>query len=59
MIRSLVRSVIHDARVTRVDSASPVSLRVICYAFLHDGQTIDHKPRVVKLDPDNRVLAVT
>lgn len=32
---------------------------IVCYAQLHDGQTIDHKPRVVRLDASNRVIAAT
>ncbi len=111
MIRSLVRSVIHDAHVTHaggaslrvdafilrtaeilpfeevevVNSASGAQLRtwiepaaegsgevhvpggarkgdtvtIICYGQLHDGQTLDHKPRVVRLDAQNRVLSAT
>ena len=109
MIRSLVRSVIHDARVTRAGSAGlrvdafilrtaeilpfeeveivnkttgvhvrtwiepaeegsaavevPAGARagdvitIVCYAQLHEGQTLDHKPRVVRLDDRNRVVS--
>ena len=109
MIRTLVRSVIHDARVTgaggaslRVDAfilrtaeilpferveiinaASGLHLRtwiepadegsakievpggarvgdtitIACYAQLHEGQTLDHKPRVVRLDDRNRIVS--
>ena len=111
MIRSLVRSVIHDAHVTssggaslRVDAfilrtaeilpfeavtivniATGAEVRtwiepaaegsgevsvpsgarkgdiisIVCYAQLHEGQTLDHKPRVVRLDASNRVIAAT
>src|SRR5579885_664280 len=111
MIRNLVRSVIHDARVTasggvslRVDAfilrtaemlpfeavtivngATGVEVQtwiepagegsgevsvpggarkgdtisIVCYAQLHEGQTIDHKPRIVRLDGNNRVIAAT
>ena len=34
-------------------------ITIVCYGMLHDGQTLDHKPRVVRLDPHNRLLAVT
>ena len=34
-------------------------ITIVCYGMLHDGQTVDHKPRVVRLDPHNRLLAVT
>lgn len=109
MIRSLVRSVIHDARVTKVGGASlrvdafilrtaeilpfeevevvnkttgvhvrtwiepadeggaaievPAGARagdvitIVCYAQLHEGQTLDHKPRVVRLDDRNRIVS--
>ena len=109
MTRSLVRSVIHDARVTRaggpslrvdafilrsaemlpfeeveiINATTGVHVRtwiepadegsakievpggarvgdtvtIVCYAQLHEGQTLDHKPRVVKLDDRNRVLS--
>ena len=111
MIRSLVRSVIHDAHVTgsggvslRVDAfilrASEIlpfeavtivnsatgdevrtwvepagegsgeirvpsaarkgdTISIVCYAQLHEGQTLDHKPRIVRLDSNNRVIAAT
>jgi len=111
MIRSLVRSVIHDARVTHAGAVSlqvdafvlrtaeilpfeevevvntktgeqlrtwieaapegsgevhvPSGARkgdaitIICYGQLHDGQTLDHKPRVIRLDAGNRVLSAT
>ncbi len=111
MIRSLVRSVIHDAHVTHPGAASlqvdghilraaeilpfeevevvnnatgerfrtwiqpaaegsgqvrvPSGARqgdaitLICYGLLHEGQTLDHKPRVIRLDPQNRVLSAT
>ena len=108
MIRRLVRSVIHDARVTHVGSAAlqidayvlraaeilpleeveivnqttGVHLRtwieaaaegsgevrmqgakpgdvitIVCYGMLHEGQTLDHKARVIRLDPQNRLLS--
>jgi aspartate 1-decarboxylase len=109
MIRNLVRSIIHDARVTRAGGAAlridPFILRtaeilpfeelevinaatgahvrtwaepgvegsgeievpggaragdtitIVCYAQLHEGQTLDHKPRVVRLDAKNQVLS--
>jgi pantoate--beta-alanine ligase len=111
MIRSLVRTVIHDARVTHVGSVAlqidayvlraadilPYEqveivnqntgahlrtwieaaaegsgevrihsgaqqgdiITIICYGMLHDGQTLDHKARVIRLDPHNRLLSVT
>lgn len=111
MIRKIVRSVIHDARVTRVGGTSlrmdPLILRtaeilpfeqveivnpetgghvhtwaepelegkgavevpgsaragdtitIVCYAELYEGQTLDHKPRVVRLDAQNQVMSVT
>ena len=111
MIRSLVRSVIHDAHVTNsggvslridafilrtaemlpfeavtivntatgdevstwIEAASEGSgevsvpsgarkgdtISIVCYAQLHEGQTLDHKPRVVRLDSNNRVIAAT
>src|SRR5690349_17098139 len=109
MIRSLVRSVIHDARVTRAGSAAlrvdafilrtaemlpyeeveivnkttgvhvrtwieaadegsaaievPGGARagdvitIVCFAQAHEGQTLDHKPREVRLDDRNRVVS--
>ena len=108
MIRSLVRSVIHDARVTHVGStalqidayvlraaeilpfeeveivnqttgarlrtwieaaaegsgevrmqgAKPGDIiTIVCYGMLHEGQTLDHKARVIRLDPQNRLLS--
>ena len=111
MIRSLVRSVIQDARVTasggvslRVDAfilrtaevlpfeevtivntATGAQVRtfvetaaegsgevqvpagarkgdvitIVSYAQAHEGQTLDHKPRVVQLDANNRVVSAT
>jgi aspartate 1-decarboxylase len=111
MIRSLVRSVIHDARVTHVGSAAlqidayvlraaeilPFEeveivnqttgahlrtwieaaaegsgevrvpsgakasdiITIVCYGMLHEGQTLDHKARVIRLDPHNRLLSAT
>ena len=32
---------------------------IVCYAQLHEGQTLDHKPRVMRLDAANRVIAAT
>jgi aspartate 1-decarboxylase len=114
-MRSLLRSVIHNATVTAVDDAPPVSLRVdpylmraaellpceevevvnvatgerfrtwieaaeegsgevrlhagtrtpvrkgdrvsiLAFGILHDGQTLDHRARVVVLDAANRVV---
>ena len=109
MIRNLLRSVIHDARVTRAGGASlridafilrtaemlpfeeveiintttgthvrtwiePAAegsaaievpggaragdvITIVCYAQAHEGQTLDHRPRVVKLDDRNRVVS--
>ena len=109
MIRSLVRSVIHDARVTHVGSAAlqidayvlraaeilPFEeveivnqttgahlrtwieaaaegsgevrmhagakpgdvITIVCYGMLHEGQTLDHKARVIRLDAQNRLLS--
>ena len=109
MIRRLVRSVIHDARVTHVGSAAlqidayvlraaeilPFEeveivnettgahvrtwieaaaegsgevrmhsgakpgdiITIFCCGMLHEGQTLDHKPRVIRLDPQNRLLS--
>ena len=111
MIRSLVRTVIHDARVTHVGSVAlqidayvlraadilpfeeveivnqttgahqrtwiePAAegsgevrihsgarqgdaITIISYGMLHDGQTLDHKARVLRLDPQNRLISVT
>jgi aspartate 1-decarboxylase len=110
MIRSLVRSVIHDARVTHVGSAAleidayvlraaeilpfeeveivnettgahlrtwvePAAegsgevrmqgarpgdvITIICYGMLHEGQTLDHTARVIRLDSQNRLLSAT
>ena len=110
MIRSLVRSVIRDARVTHsggaalqvdawvlhaadilpleeveivnnatgerfrtwVEAANEGSgevhvraaragdtISIICYGLFHEGQTVDHKPRVVQLDAQNKVVSVT
>ena len=109
MIRRLVRTVIHDARVTHAGSASlqidayilraaeilpfeeveivnqttgahlrtwieaaaegsgevrvqsgarpGESITIVCYGMLHEGQTLDHKTRVIRLDPHNRLLS--
>ena len=35
------------------------TISIVCYAQLHEGQTLDHKPRVVRLDANNRVIAAT
>jgi aspartate 1-decarboxylase len=114
MIRSLVRSVIHNAVVTQSDAAWPSSLRIdgvllraaeilpfeqvevvnvatglrfrtyaepgedgsgevrlhhgaragdtisiIAFGLLHDGQTINHKARVVTLDVKNAIVSIT
>ncbi len=111
MIRSLVRSVIHDARVTHIGSvalqidayvlraaeilpfeeveivnhttgahlrtwieeaaegsgevrmhsgARPGDvITIVCYGMLHEGQTLDHQARVIRLDPHNRLRSAT
>lgn len=117
MMRSLLRSVIHNATVTAADAASPVSVRldpillraaellpleqvdvvnvangerfttyvepapegsgevrvhggethhvragdiisILCWGYLHDGQTLGHKAKLVTLDGGNRVVAL-
>jgi aspartate 1-decarboxylase len=35
------------------------TIDIICYAMLHEGQTLDHKPRVIRLDAHNRVVSAT
>jgi hypothetical protein len=27
--------------------------------IIHEGQTLDHKPRVIKPDPQNRIVSAT
>jgi aspartate 1-decarboxylase len=33
-------------------------ITIVCYGMLHEGQTLDHKPRVIRLDAHNRVVSV-
>ena len=116
MIRTFLRSAIHNATVTAADATWPVSLRIdpvlmraaellrgeqveivsiatgerfaafvedgsdgevrvhagvkhpvragdvisiLCFATLHDGQTLAHRAKVVTLDASNRVVSLT
>jgi len=34
-------------------------ITIVCYGMLHEGQTLDHKARVIRLDPQNRLLSAT
>ena len=32
-------------------------ITIVCYGMLHEGQTLDHKARIIRLDPQNRLLS--
>ena len=44
----------------RMEGAKPGDvITIVCYGMLHEGQTLDHKARVIRLDPQNRLLSAT
>lgn len=58
--RAWVEPAAEGSGEVRIQGAKPGDvITIVCYGMLHEGQTLDHKARVIRLDPQNRLLSAT